>query len=148
MTNTEHLNNLIRLHTQRLQNLEAKAALYGTLMVPFEITNEIEIIHAEIAKLNASLTALSTVVDLGNDTGTANKPIDRRDESNQELRTHIMLATVQATVAEFLSLRKFVTDEIDGVKVALSKQTNYGVVLALGIFGGFIIIIALILYRS
>lgn len=147
MTNAEHLNNLIKLHTRRLQDLERKAATFG-LNVPSEITNEIDVINEEVAKLNASLTALTTVADLGNDTGIGNKPIDRRDEGNQELRTHIMLATVQATVAEFLALRKFVTERIDHVEHSLSKQTKYGVYVVSVIFIALTTIIVLILFRG
>ncbi len=146
MTNAEHINNLIAAHTRRLHDLEIKRATFG-LNVPAEISTEIEDINDEITKLNAQLVALTTVADLGSETGAAHKPIDRRDEGNQELRTHIMLATVQATVAEFLSLRKFVTERIDHVESELSKQSRIGVYALIAVFVGIATIIVLIIAR-
>lgn len=147
MTNVEHINNLIVAHTRRLHDLEIKQATFG-LNVPSEISSEIEDITTEIAKLNASLVALTTVVELGNETGIGTKPIDRRDESNQELRTHVMLATIQATVAEFLSLRKFVTERVDTVEKTLSKQSRYGFYGFVAVVGTLGVIIALIIMRG
>ena len=147
MTNAEHINNLIAASTRRLHDLEIKRATFG-LNVPSEISTEIEDINDDITKLNAQLIALSTVADLGSETGTANKPIDRRDEGNQELRTHIMLATVQATVAEFLSLRKFVTERIDHVETALSQQSRIGAYTAIAVFVTLSVIIVLIIVRG
>lgn len=142
MTNTEHINNLILAHTRRLRDLEIRQATFG-LNVPPEISIEIENIQDDIAKLNAQLNALAAVADLSSDASYAQKPIDRRDESNQEYRTHIMLATVQSTVAEFLSLRKFVTERIDTIEDALARQTKYGVYIVIAMFLtlGFIILL-------
>lgn len=147
MTNAEHINNLIVAHTRRLHELEIKQATFG-LNVPSEISTEIEDIQDGITKLNAQLVALTTVADLGSETGAAHKPIDRRDEGNQELRTHIMLATVQATVAEFLSLRKFVTERIDQVEGALTKQSRYGIYVIVAMFSVLALIVALIVIRG
>lgn len=92
-------------HQRRLDELEIKRATFG-INVPIEIGIEISDIQNEIFKIDSSIEAVERLRDirLAADVDVNG---DRRDF---ELKQHIMVATVQATVAEFASLRKFVTD--------------------------------------
>jgi hypothetical protein len=107
-TNIDHTRKLIAAHRARLRQLELIEASRGSSTPP-EITNEIEEISNDITKLEASLGALNTVETLTSATiGT--KDVDRRDSDNYEHRLSIMVATVQATVAELSNIRKHVDD--------------------------------------
>jgi uncharacterized coiled-coil protein SlyX len=138
-TNREHIERLISAHKRRLEDLEIKAATYGTATPP-EITTEIEDIRLEIAKLQASVDALTVVNDLRAEFEPT-RAIDRRDRSNYEERLHIMVATVQATVAEFSNLRSFVHEGFKEIKWLISR-------LAIGFSVCFIILLAVIFALS
>lgn len=92
-------------HKRRLHRLEVRRAAEG-LDTPPAVLTEIEDITAELAGIAASITALDTVEKLIADSGS-----DALERRNLETRLHVMVATVQATVAEFSNLRKHVTDE-------------------------------------
>lgn len=130
---SEHIARLVIAHKRRLAELELKAATLGSDTPP-EITTEIEDIRLEIAKLEASITALAKVSELGEQ---YEKPrvVDRRDQVNYEERLHIMLATVQSTVAEFASLRKFVLDGFQEIKLLIFRLAlGFAVCLVVLIF--------------
>lgn len=93
-------------HQRRLDELVIRSATFGNTTPP-EVKTEIEDIQTEIFKIDASLDALERFKDLQDRTETTNSG-DRRD---QELKQHIMVATVMATVTEVSSIKKFVQDE-------------------------------------
>lgn len=106
-SSSDQLKTLLIAHRRRLDQLEIKKASLG-LDTPPETITEIEDIEKEIVKTAASLKALDTVETLSGESDS--EFVDRR---SIEPRLHIMVATIESTVAEFLSLRVFVTNEIN-----------------------------------
>ena len=127
-TSREHIERLIFAHKRRLDELEVKAATLGS-QTPPEITTEIEDIRLDVVKLEASLGALEKVNELGNEFEEPYS-VDRRNQSSYDQRIHIMIATVQSTVAEFLSLRNFVDEKITYV---LKRQNRLSIITLVGI---------------
>src|SRR3990172_10715269 len=84
----------------RLTELKLRNARMGYGTDPAVLT-EIDDIDLKIAKLDASIVALETVAEQTPDRGIADRRID-------DQRLHIMVATIQATVAEFSILLMFV----------------------------------------
>lgn len=115
----------------RLAELKLRHARLGYATDPAVLT-EIDDIELKIAKLDASIVALETVAEQG--TVSATVYPDRRIDDQ---RLHIMVATVQATVAEFSSLRAFVQGETWKIYRVLAF---YGI-LALVQFIGLVILI-------
>jgi hypothetical protein len=113
----------------RLAELKLKYARFGYSTEPAVLT-EIDEIELKIAKLDASVTALETVAEQTPFNATPDRRLD-------DQRLHIMIATVQATVAEFASLRVFVRDETHRIYRVLAF---YGI-LALVQFIGLVILI-------
>lgn len=101
MTDQTHNEELITAHLARLKELEKQQARFGYRTDPAVLT--------EIAEKRAILKALQTFEDLKADSTL--EP-DRR----QDNRLNIMVATVQATVAELATTRKAVRDDIQAVK--------------------------------
>jgi hypothetical protein len=135
-TNREHIDRLISAHMRRLAELEVKAATYGNDTPP-DIITEIEDIRLDIAKLQASVTALEKVSELSTQYEQP-RILDRRDQGNYEERIHIMIATVQATVAEFSNLRVFVKDQLADVKWLISR-------LAIGFTISLLVVLAIVI---
>jgi hypothetical protein len=135
-TNREHIERLISAHRRRLAELEVKAATLGNETPPDVIT-EIEDIRLDIAKLEASITALEKISELSSQYEPV-AAVDRRDQSSYDQRLHIMIATVQATVAEFSALRKFVADELMNVKWLISR-------LAIGFTISLLVLMAIVI---
>lgn len=89
----------------RLAELKVRNARFGYATDPVILT-EIEDIELKLAKLDASIAALEIVAE---QTPSSGITPDRRID---DFRLHIMIATVQATVGEFASLRVFVQHEL------------------------------------
>lgn len=104
-------------HQARLDELVEKRARLGYSADP-ALNMEIDDIERQMSELSASIQALNTVQDLirdqQNKRPNPHAPIqeDRRD---LEARLQVMLATVQATVSEVSSVKRYVTDEINKV---------------------------------
>jgi len=88
------------LHSRRLRELELKQAHYG-LNTPVEILTEMD-------SLRATIRAIETTELLKDDT--------LHEDRRQDHRIHIMIATVQATVAEVSSIKVFIKEEIQRTK--------------------------------
>lgn len=149
-TSREHYQKLIKTLRDRLEVLELQRAKYG-IDVPPHIETQIEDIGLEIRAIDASVTALDTVADLASSSG--DRIIDRRDQANYEQRQHIMIATVQATIAELSGVRVFVRDEIkkasermDTFARRMDKFAIYGVITLAGNFLALAFIIGLVVY--
>lgn len=108
-------------HRRRLDQLLIKQAALGAETPP-NITTEIEDIQQELIKLQASIDAVETVTTLAEESQVGLK--DRRDI---EPRLHVMVATIQATVAEFSNLRVFVSNEFARVYRIL-KYIGFGMI--------------------
>jgi len=143
LTSREHYEKLVRTHRGRLEVLELQRAEYG-IATPPQITTEIEDIELKIRAIDASLTALNTVVNLAN--GAGDRAIDRRDQANYEQRQHIMIATIQASIAEFSSLRAFVRDELKKASERMDRFSMYGIVALTGNFLALALIIGIVIY--
>lgn len=118
-TKREHIQRLISAMQRRLEQLEIDQAQLG-YGAPPQIATEISDIQEEIRKQQAALAALE-VVDTLNDASIGTKALDRRDESNYEHRLNVMVATVMATVTEVSNVKKFVGDEIAGIKTLIYR---------------------------
>lgn len=94
-------------HQRRLDELEIQAAQLG-YSTPPHIKTEIDEIGQTLSKLDASIAALDTYDDLKRDEVSNGYWSDRRSD---DPRIHIMIATVQATVAEVANIKRFVTDQ-------------------------------------
>lgn len=119
MTKREHIQKLIAAMQRRLEQLEIDQAQLG-YGAPPQIATEISDIQDEIKRQQAALQALE-VFDTLNDAGVGSKGLDRRDESNYEHRLNVMVATVMATVTEVSNVKKFVADEIAGIKTLIYR---------------------------
>jgi hypothetical protein len=106
-------------HQRRMDELIIQRATIG-IVTPPQINTEIEDIEAEIAKIDSGLSALDSYRVLRETTDTYGLE-DRRDQASKQ---HIMIATVQATVAEFASLRKYVTETTDEIKHDIKDFRN------------------------
>lgn len=102
------------------------------------LVHEIRELDKELVKIKAALDALETVDELGE---TLPRVEDRRADVNNETRLHVMVATVQATVAEFASLRKRVDDGFE--EMSHLMQRNWYVTLAIG--GALMVVVMLLL---
>lgn len=142
-TSREYYQKLIKTHRARLEELELKKAQFG-IDVPPQVSIEIEDIETKIRAIDASITALDTVVNLAN--GAGDRAIDRRDQANYEQRQHIMIATIQASIAEFSSLRVFVRDELRKASERIDKLALYGVLFLAGNFLALALIVGLVVY--
>lgn len=136
-TSRDHIEKLIDAHTRRLQELELRAATLGSNAPP-EVLSEIEDIRVEIAKQQASISAVVLVGEL-NTTSAQARLVDRRDQLNYDERLHIMVATVQSMVAEFLSLRNFVNAKVDAFENRMNR-------ILIGVLVGMGFLIFLMLY--
>lgn len=87
---------------------------------PAVLVREAHTIDTELVQLKAALDALDKVEDLDS---TLPPVEDRRAEANSEQRLHVMVATVQATVAEFLSLRKRVDEGFEEMRGLIARNS-------------------------
>lgn len=144
MPNTQrnHTIKLIEVHRRRLYELQLDAAQLGSSAPP-QIAIEIADIEAEIAKQEASLTALDVVASFTNAGVGAKLPDDRRADSVIEHRLAVMVATVQATVAEVGSVKRDTREAIQEVKLLIYRITfAAGVLFLLGLTSMFVVILS------
>ncbi len=113
----------------RLAELKLRHARMGYSTDPV-IVNEIDDIELKVKKLDASIVALEVVAEQT----PGNMGYDRRIDDQ---RLHIMVATIQATVAEFSNLKVFVHAETHKIYWVLA---GYGL-LALIQFIGLVVLI-------
>jgi hypothetical protein len=109
----------------RVAELKLRNARLGYSTDPSVLT-EIDDIDLKIAKLDASIVALEVVAEQTPNNGVADRRVD-------DQRLHIMVATIQATVAEFSSLRVFVHAEITRVYRVLAYAGIIVVMLFIGL---------------
>lgn len=128
-------------HQRRLDELLIQRATIG-IVTPPQINTEIEDIEAEIAKIDSGLNALNTYQELRSATDTTGFG-DRRD---QDLKQHIMIATVQATVAEFASLRKFVYETQSEMRNELKSFRDVIQWFIIGISAVLLVVLGIIIY--
>lgn len=128
-------------HQRRLDELLIQRATIG-IVTPPQINTEIEDIEAELAKIDSGLAALDSYRELRNATETVGIP-DRRDQSLQQ---HIMIATVQATVAEFASLRKSVYEAQSEMRDELKSFRSVIQWFILGISAVLLVVLGIIIY--
>lgn len=133
MTTKDHLLRLIQAHRARLEVLEVQKAQQGYDLTP-RVATEIDAIALEIAKLERQIEALDTVSELEDRKSGGDKIIDRRDSSNYDTRLHIMLATIQATVAEVASVKVSVARDIKRIETLVYRIAVAGVFAIVGLY--------------
>lgn len=122
-------------HQRRLDELVLRKANLG-YSAPVEITTEIQDIQAEIDKIDISLETLDRFTELQKQSEVG---VDRRDI---EPRLHIMVATIQATVAEFATLKKFVDSELRKSKWLMLGVTGLQTLVLIGFMIAIMYIVA------
>jgi hypothetical protein len=117
----------------RLAELRVRRAHTGYSTDPVVVT-EIDDIELKVTQLDASIKALEVVAEQAPENHfTADRRID-------DQRLHIMVATIQATVAEFSGLKTFVHSETHRIYKVLAF---YGIVALVQFIGLVILIIVL-----
>jgi len=109
----------------RLTELKLHRARVGYSTDPAVLT-EIDDIELKIAQLDASIVALDIVAEQMPLTGTPDRRMD-------DQRLHIMVATIQATVAEISNLKVFVHSEVRRVYKIMAYIGALTILLFLGL---------------
>lgn len=118
-------------HFARLSELQLRNARMGYATEPSVLT-EIEDIGLKITQLDASIKALEVVAEQAPVSGYPDRRID-------DQRLHIMVATIQATVAEISNLKVFVHGETRKIYRVLA----YAGIIVMLLFIGLAVLIAI-----